>query len=105
MTEEVLNMYDVIHVPVCIDCGKGICFHEVNEVGGVVVGKCGCLKERVMTKRQYAEFEALDDVVMQSMILCGLNSFQVNIEKRDVSEFGRDELVMMLRKLKLLKDV
>jgi hypothetical protein len=63
-----IEMFEVMHLPICTECRKGVEFGE-NE--GVVVGKCGCVKERVMTERQYIFFESFD-VIAQSIILAGI---------------------------------
>jgi hypothetical protein len=103
MSDDALKIYDVIHAPVCIDCGKYMYF---NEADGVMVGKCGCVKERVMTLRQYVGgFEAIDDVVTQSMILAGVGDLKFREELgKDVSELSKEDLIAWIRKIKLLKD-
>lgn len=62
-------MIDAMHMPVCIDCRVYI---EFVEDGGMVIGKCACARDHVMSVSQYIKFELLD-VVSQSLIVAGID--------------------------------
>jgi hypothetical protein len=68
--QEIL-MYTVATYPVCVDCGGSVNFF-VHE-GRCVVGVCGCKRNWTMTFQQYSDFERLDNVVSQSILLASLN--------------------------------
>ena len=99
MSED-LCMMTVMHQPICLSCKKFVMFKEDE---GAIVGKCGCKRELVMTKKIYKEFENLDNPIAQSIILAKIEWKKLFNEKGLVLE-GKDNLdfISMRKMLNML---
>jgi hypothetical protein len=137
---DALPMYEPVVMPVCSDCGKFVEF--VGEAPGrskdypdypvgVVVGRCGCAKERVMMTQQYQRFEALNNTIPLTMVLAGIDPrfvfemkgypkieevdetirtrkmFDVIIREEfgDSSELDKNDLLVKVRSMRMLKEI
>ena len=118
---ETLKMWISFGEPMCIDCKKKIGFIED---GNLMIGRCGCKRERLMTMKEYETLEYLENPVSQTIVLENLrfdgewpltggvdkNAARdildniVGREFGDLSEIDRDEALTWMRCLRVMQE-
>jgi hypothetical protein len=83
----------------CVDCEKFVTFTGED---GMVVGRCGCTRERVMTTGQFIEYEALENPISQTLVLAHIDCKNIfDTKGLNVGE-EKDPLILLRKQMEVV---